>query len=622
MTRLSRTVAAICGSFLFTLATGTSATSGQGSEAPRIDRVEPGTKRVRVFVPVGESPLEFRDRVLPGAPMLSERPGPFVDLALGPADLECLRAGGHRYEVLPPEAADSMVLPTLYTFGQVVTELQAFAATYPSIAQYVTFPGSTHDGNAIHMLKVSDDVGLEEDEPTVFFVGVHHGGEMIGADVLMQFLWDTLPSYGTNPTVTQWIDDHEIWVMPIGNPDGWFNNELDVAPGWRKNKRDNNGNGVFDKNFDGVDINRNFDFNWSMNGSGNPGSSTYYGPGPGSEPENQVVQNHLLANKPILVISWHMSGEVVIIPWTWNGQKTPDSPAYLGFAQQVGAAIPKQNGAGTYFAYEEVDTGGYLDDWVYGRTGGFCATVEVSWSAGLGPITDVLDNNRGTFPVVFQRIAGSQVTGHVTDVVSGVPLDAKVEILEIDTSELPDRTSDAAFGRYRWLTRSGTFTLRFSRSGYHAQTIAGVIVPEGAPATVDPQLVPFFSSYGSGLSGSGGQEPVLAGTGTPTPGGTVSLDVANALGGSAGVYLLGLASASIPALGGTILVGPPLVTAAVALTGAPGVPGDGTATLPLTIPANPQLAGVVLYAQALVVDAGAPSGVSFTAGLRTHIESP
>ena len=88
-----------------------------------------------------------------------------------------------------------------------------------------------------------------------------------------------------------------------GNPDGWMNNETGLTSGWRKNKRDNNGSGQFETNVDGVDLNRNFDWGWSLNGSGNPSSSIYRGPSAGSEPEVQVCQDLLTANPPILAVS-------------------------------------------------------------------------------------------------------------------------------------------------------------------------------------------------------------------------------------------------------------------------------------------------------------------------------
>jgi len=588
--------------------------------APHVGPLPQGTARVRVHLEPGqtlEQLLELLRSEVGDVRLLLERPGPFVDLALTPEEVARLGDLGQRCETLPAEAAAN---PTEYTFARMVSELQALEASHPSIARLTEHVSSTHEGRSIWEMKLSDNVALEEDEPTVFFVGVHHGGEMIGCDVLMFWVADTLAGYGTDPQKTSWLDDHEIRVIVIGNPDGWMNNETGLTSGWRKNKRDNNQSGQFEPSADGVDINRNFDFNWSLNGSGSPGSSIYRGPSPASEPEARLCQDLLLANKPIVAVSWHMSGEVIIIPWHWQGQGTPDRAAYLPFAQQVGNAIPTQNGGGTYFAYEEVNVGGYIDDWIYAATGGFCMTVEVSWSPSLVPITTVVANNQGTFPVVFERVAGPQVTGNVIDAVTGAPLDAKVEILEIDTSALPDRTSDAAFGRYRWLTTAGIYTLRFSKPGYHTRTVANVVVPEGAPTVLDVQLIPWASPYGVGLAGSGGEVPTLSLSGTPVIGSTVSLDVANALGGALAIYALGAAPDAQPFRGGTVYVAPPFQTFVATLGGAAGVPGAGSHSLVQEIPNDPSLSGITVYAQALAKDPGAPRNVALTAGLEVHVE--
>jgi len=123
-----------------------------------------------------------------------------------------------------------------------------------------------------------------------------------------------------------------------------------------------------------------------------------------------------------------------------------------------------------------------------------------------------------------------------------------------------------------------------------------------------------FASYGSGLAGTGNKLPVLQGSGCPVTGQTIAWNLSNGLAGAPAALLLGTATASIPALGGTILVGGVFVGVPMILD------GSGSASIEVTIPNNPALMGSVLYAQLLVLDAGAPKGVSFSAGLETHIE--
>ena len=81
--------------------------------------------------------------------------------------------------------------------------------------------------------------------------------------------------------------------MPVANPDGY---DFTFTPGnrlWRKNLRDNNGDGVIEAGVDGIDLNRNFPTAWNQDDEGSNtdiGSDTYRGPAPNSEPETARVR--------------------------------------------------------------------------------------------------------------------------------------------------------------------------------------------------------------------------------------------------------------------------------------------------------------------------------------------
>ncbi len=77
--------------------------------------------------------------------------------------------------------------------------------------------------------------------------------------------------------------------------------------------------------------------------------------------------------------------------------------------------------------------------------------------------------------------------------------------------------------------------------------------------------------------------------------------------------LVGTGRAAIPFLGGTFLVQPP--RSAIVL----GLNASGGATLPIDIPADPGLVGLVLDIQAGIADPGAGFGVSMTNGLEISI---
>ena len=100
-----------------------------------------------------------------------------------------------------------------------------------------------------------------------------------------------LTSYGTDQRITEIVNTTELWFVPVANPDGYDFTFEDGQRLWRKNLRDNNGDGVIAPG-DGVDLNRNFPTRWGYDNEGsspNPASETYRGTAPASEPETQAL---------------------------------------------------------------------------------------------------------------------------------------------------------------------------------------------------------------------------------------------------------------------------------------------------------------------------------------------
>jgi hypothetical protein len=122
--------------------------------------------------------------------------------------------------------------------------------------------------------------------------------------------------------------------------------------------------------------------------------------------------------------------------------------------------------------------------------------------------------------------------------------------------------------------------------------------------------------YGTGLAGTGGFVPTFHGSGCPTPGGTTDLFVTQGIGAAfGGLFYTLTGKASIPALGGTLLLAPPFQAVTMTLGGAPGVAGAGSLAVPVNVPPNPAIVGFRIDVQFLFFDAGAPYGVSMTNGI-------
>lgn len=123
--------------------------------------------------------------------------------------------------------------------------------------------------------------------------------------------------------------------------------------------------------------------------------------------------------------------------------------------------------------------------------------------------------------------------------------------------------------------------------------------------------------YGAGCAGTGGFVPSLAIEGCPQVGDMFSVDIANALGGSSAVLLIGLGQSSIPVGGGCSLLVSPL--APVTLTVPLGGVGPGTGSLSIPLIVTPNLAGADFTLQAWVIDPATGIGGAGTNGVHVHI---
>ncbi len=157
-----------------------------------------------------------------------------------------------------------IISPRYHTYGEILIELDPLRLQYPNLMVVETIGVSSVRGTPILCAKISDNPMDEEDETAVLFVGVHQAEEIMGCEMVMYIIHQLLSNYGQDSVLTKFVNELEIYLIPILNPDGHeiVMNEIDII--WRKNLRDNNGNGFFDPDYDGVDLNRNYGFNWEL----------------------------------------------------------------------------------------------------------------------------------------------------------------------------------------------------------------------------------------------------------------------------------------------------------------------------------------------------------------------
>jgi len=396
-----------------------------------------------------------------------------ADVVLTQSELNEIQRRGFRTEVIQYEKG-VFIPPEYHTLAETWVVLDSLRDLYPSIAKLDTCGYSQRFALPIPLFIISRNVGMREDEPSAMFTGMHHAREPIGNEICLYTIKKVLKDYPDSAYARRWIDSMEIQFVPISNPEGWkyITDSSLVNPWWRKNLRDNGNNGgPINPDSDGVDLNRNYDWRWTASGSTNPTNWTYRGPSPASESEIQTLANLATQRKFVVGISYHSYGYLVYYPWSYSGQYTPDDATLGEIAQNLSSQIGGYS-AGRLGGSNQSST------WFYGKVGMYDFLIETAQSFIPPPETISIEcqkNFRG-LRYLLNRALYSGITGHVRDSLTLQPLNANVEVLGLTGDSIVMRTSDSLFGRFYRLLRNGTYTMRFSKTGYITKTISNIPV--------------------------------------------------------------------------------------------------------------------------------------------------
>lgn len=261
-----------------------------------------------------------------------------------------------------------------HSYNETRTLLRELESSFPDIAQVITI-GCSIEGRELNVIKISDNVGNDEAEPNIFIVGCHHAREWISVEVPLLFAQYLLEHYADNSQVQRAINGSQIYILPIQNPDG-LEFSIHTYQMWRKNRR-------YNGNFSwGVDTNRNYGYMWGYDNVGsspNPNSATYRGTAPFSEPETDALRQFLLVHPPAGSLSFHNFSQLILYPWGYTFDSTPDEAEMKEIAGEMADRIYQVNGRIYSYGSSEALylTNGGTNDWIYGTFGVPAFTIEL-----------------------------------------------------------------------------------------------------------------------------------------------------------------------------------------------------------------------------------------------------
>ena len=404
-------------------------------------------------------------------------------------------------------------------YEQLLNELKEIESQYPDICKLYNIgntwgkqylengnPNYSQFNHTVWALKVSDNAAIEEDEPSVYYMGGHHAREPISLEVVMAVLYHILELYSKDETVKNRVNNTQIWFVPLINPNGHqvVTSKSDIW--WRKNIRDNDENGNFETeniSADGVDLNRNYGFEWGLTGaSDNPYDDNYHGPAPWSEPEVQAAKNLFDSRHFVAGISYHSYGELILYPFGYaDNIVAPDNDALAELALKMAEATPGIPDEYGYFehAHRHYDPDaswtlypmmGDHCDYAYGVHGIFSYTVELArdFIPSTENIQQICNDNLEAAIMLLNRPYYSALTGHIKDK-AGNPVKAEIIVHGIDDSAETEfrypYQSDKKFGRYYRLLTNGIYTVTFQAEGYESVTKSSIRITSDSQTVLD-----------------------------------------------------------------------------------------------------------------------------------------
>lgn len=364
------------------------------------------------------------------------------------------------------------------------------ASQYPDLMELVLLRDDLFEGNNLWAVKITSS---KKDGPKPVFLmdGQHHSREVMTAEITKDAIEYLLSNYGIDEKVTRWVDEIEIWIVPIVNPDGSAF-VFKQNPWWRKNRHP----------ICAVDLNRNYPLTWNKcrGSSGNCIDETYRGEGPASEPETQGVVSLMHLLRPQFYLTYHSYGQYIIYPYGCD--YTPEDNTFFEIASDLNKILEDDNGQkgkyriGTSFNTLYV-TDGTSDDEPYAKFGGFSYTIEVNSdrSGGFQPnYTQWRD-----ITVQRQRVAwgffldqilqGPKIKGKVINAFTKKPIEGvefTVEKIEWNVFEEPRKTDEN--GNFFFIAQKNkAYTFTFSKEGYFEYKTA--VQVEDGPVEIEVPLL-------------------------------------------------------------------------------------------------------------------------------------
>jgi hypothetical protein len=326
-----------------------------------------------------------------------------------------------------------------------------FEDKYPDLCEIIEI-GTLSSGRKLLAAHIGDKLGVVEEEPNFFYTSTMHGDELAGFPMMIMYIDMLLCNYGTDSKITELVDNINIYINPLANPDGTYrggNQTVEQAI-------------RFNNQF--VDLNRNFP-----------------DPREGPNPDGRNTQEETLlfidfAEQYNIHLSCNIHGgvEVCNYPWDTYMDTHADDEWWIDVTREYVDTVHNHappeylddfnNGITNGFQWFQV-AGGRQDFMTYFHRGREF-TLEVSRDKILD--VDLIPtyweyNKEALLNYMSQATFG--LRGKITDCKTGLPIVAEISIPGYDKTNSSVFSSEADGSYYRFLAE-GQYEIMITAEDY------------------------------------------------------------------------------------------------------------------------------------------------------------
>ena len=338
------------------------------------------------------------------------------------------------------------------TYDLYVQFMEKMANDYPNLCKLVEI-GTSEQGRKILCLRISDNAGIDEAEPEMYYTSTMHGDETTGFYLMMRYTHYLLSNYNTDAAVKELVDNTETWINPVSNPDGtYFGGNNTVFKSQRYTSK-------------GIDMNRNF-----------PEITTGESHPTGTWAKETIVQMDWMKTRNlVLSANFHGGIEVVNYPLDNKYDLHPDNEWYKyvshNYANQAMADSPDNpyyfkslNSNGITNGAQWYIVAGGRQDWVTLGQGCREITIELSDTKCLAEseLNKHWTYNKNALLNYHKEILKG-FYGVIVDALTNQPVKAKIQMIpNVQYSEI----STDNLGFFQRMTSAGTHKIKVVAEGY------------------------------------------------------------------------------------------------------------------------------------------------------------